>query len=448
MIRPLTLALLALSVAATAQAQTVVPLDRALELARTESLPVLRAAAQVASADASVAALDDGRWPRLSLSLGGGQRYGLAFDQTTGDLTQATVEAVDVGVSASYVVFDGFERRAAIRAAEATVRAAELDGVRAGQEAERAVLAGYLDAAEAKALRRIAEANEAAERRLLEEVEAQVAFGARAPSELDQQRERVAAAQGAALQADRQLARAHAGLVRTLGLDPAGRYAFPLPEAPLSEERASEAVLIERALAARADVQAARAARRSIQADRRAARAARLPQVALVGSVGTSYTSANDATGFAGQVGDNRSGSLGLRVSLPILDQGATRSGLRRAEARALAVDADAESVRRTIAFEVQEALADRRQLDAEAEVARVRLEAAQSALDAELARFQAGTTTLQAVAQLRSRRLDAEVTRERITIRRRVQARWLELVLGDARGGVSEVRARERQEP
>ena len=420
--------------ARSAGAQTVVPLDRALDLARTESLPVLRAAAQVASANASVAALDDGRWPGLSLSFGGGQRYGLAFDQTTGGLTQATVEAVDVGVSASYVVFDGFERRASIRSAEASLRAAELDGVRAGQEAARTVLAGYLDAAEARALRRIAEANEAAERQLLEEVEAQVEFGARAPSDIDQQRERVAAAQGSALQAVRQLDRARAGLVRTLGLDPAGRYAFPLPEAPVPNELATEAALIERALAARADVQAADAARQAVQADRRAARASRLPQVALVGGVGTSYTSANDVTGFTGQFGDNRSGSLGLRVSLPILDRGATRSGLRRAEARAIAVDADAESLRRTIVFEVQEALADRRQLDAETEVARVRLEAARSALDAELARFQAGTTTLQALAQLRSRLLEAEVALERIDIRRRVQARVIELVVGAAR--------------
>ena len=432
----LLLLILLASTAALAQgarAQTVVPLDRALDLARSESLPVLRAAAQVAAADASVAALDDGRWPRLSLSLGGGQRYGLAFDQTTGGLTQATVEAVDVGVSASYVVFDGFERRASIRSAEASLRAAELDGVRAGQEAARAVLAGYLDAAEAKALQRIAEANEAAERRLLEEVEAQVEFGARAPSDVDQQRERVAAARGAALQAVRQLDRARAGLVRLLGLDPAGRYTFPLPDSPVSDELAAEAALIERALAARADVQAADAARRAVDADRRAARAGRLPQVALVGGIGTSYTSANDVTGFTGQFGDNRSGSLGLRVSLPILDQGTTRSGLRRAEARALAVDADAESVRRTIVYEVEEALADRRQLGAEADVARVRLEAARSALDAELARFEAGTTTLQAVAQLRSRLLEAEVSLERITIRRRVQGRLLELVVGDA---------------
>ena len=420
--------------ASSASAQTVVALEEALAQAREASLPVLSAAAQVASARASVSAVEDGRWPSLSLSMGGGQRYGLAFDQTTGGLTQATVEAVDVGLSAQYVVFDGFERRAQRRSAEASLRASELRRVRAGQDAAQTVLLGYLAVAEAEALQSIAAASEEAERQLLAEVEAQVEFGARPAFEIEQQRERVAAAQGTGLQAARQRDRAVAQLVQILGLDPMEDYAFPLPE--VSDTNALPAIdeLVDQALTARSDVQAAEAAQRAVQADRRAARAGRLPEVALTGGMGTSYTSANTDTGIPGQLGDNRSGALGLRVSLPLRDRGSTRSRIRQAEARAATVDVEAETLRRAIVFDVQDTVTELQSLAAQAEVAAIRQRAADAALEAELARYRAGTTTLQTVAQLRSRAFEAEVERERLRVQRRVQAQILNLVIGQAR--------------
>jgi len=418
--------------ASSSWAQTVISLDDALAQARAESLPVLSAAAQVASANASLAAVDDSRWPSLSLSMGGRQRYGLAFDQTTGGLTQATVESVDAGLSARYVVFDGFERQAQRRSAEASLRAAELTRVRAGQDAAQAVLSGYLAVAEAEALQSIATSNEAAERQLLEEVEAQVEFGARPAFEIEQQLERVAAAQGAGLQAARQRDRATAQLIQILGLSPMETYAFPLPEASVASSLPSIDELVEQALASRPDVKAAEAAQLAVRADRRAARAGRLPQVALTGGMGTSYTSANADAGIPGQLGDNRSGALGLSVSLPLMDRGATRGRIRQAEARATSVDVQAETVRRAIVFEIQETVTDLESLAAQAEVAAVRQRAAEAALDAELARYGAGTTTLQSVAQLRSRAVEAQVEQERIRVQQRVQAQILDLVVGE----------------
>ncbi|MEO0559649.1 MAG: TolC family protein [Bacteroidota bacterium] len=432
MMRRTTLVLvLGLGLASSSEAQTVVPLAEALQQARAESLPVLSASAQVASANATLAAVEDSRWPSLSLSMGGGQRYGLAFDQTTGGLTQATVESVDAGLFARYIVFDGFERRAQRRSAEASLRAAELTRVRAGQDAAQAVLAGYLAVAEAEALQSIAEANEEAERQLLTEVEAQVEYGARPAFEIEQQRERVAAAQGAGLQAARQRDRAAAQLIQILGLSPMESYAFPLPETGADEAVSPVDELVTRALASRPDVQAAEAAQLAVRADRRAARSGRLPQVTLTGGMGTSYTSANTDTGIPGQLGDNRSGSLGLSVSLPLMDRGATRSRIRQAEARATRVDVEAETVRRTIVFEIQDTVTDLESLAAQAEVAAVRQRAAAAALDAELARFAAGATTLQTVAQLRSRAVEAQVELERLRIQRQVQAQILELVIG-----------------
>lgn len=416
--------------AASASAQTVVPLDDALDLARTRSIDVLRASATVASARASAEAVDDRRWPSLSLTSGAGQRYGLAFDQTVGGLTQSTTEEVDVGLRASYVVFDGFERRAQARSTDATLRAAELDRAQAEQRAVAAVLQGYLAVAQAEAARVVAaSATEAAEE-LMAQVETLVAHGARPAVEVSQQRERVAAAQARVLMAERDAALAEAGLVRLLGLEPAQVYAFPSPTAsgaPVAEV----GVLIDQALAARPDLRAASVAVEAAEADGRAARAGRLPQVALSARVGTSYSSASP--GFVGQFGDNRGGGVGVSVSLPIFDRGTTRERTRLAEARAQALRAEADDARRAVALDVREAHVRLTSLEDQAAVADVRVEAADAALAAERARYAAGAVTLQAVSLAESRAVEARAERERLRVSARFQRLLLDVAVGDA---------------
>ncbi|WP_412060717.1 TolC family protein [Rubrivirga sp. IMCC45206] len=426
------LLLVLLAAGASAQpAERVVPLGEALGLARAHSAAVLRAAAEAEAARASLDAARASRQPAVSAYGGGGQRYGLAFDQTTGGLTQATVESVDLGLAAEVVVFDGFETRARAASAESALLAARLGGERAAHAAAAETLRGYLAIAQARAAIEVATADAEAQARLAAEVAAQVALGARPASETAEQAERVAAARTAAVLAARDLALARAGLVRLLGLDPAGTYAFPAPEPAAPAPLPTVGALVADALRARPDVRAADAAIGAARSDVRAARTGRLPRVALAASMGTGFTSAAPDA-FGGQFADNRAGSLGLRVSVPLLDRGATRAEVRRARARADALDADAAQTRRAAALEVETA---RLRLDALADLlplADARVDAAETALAAERARYDAGASTLQAVAQLRARltaaRTDAAVLA--------VTARFERLLLALATGG------------
>jgi len=423
--RPLLLFLIALPLAA----QTAVPLDEALDRAHTQAIDVLRADAQIESARVSVEAARDRRWPALSLDLGGGQRYGLSFDQTSGDLTQSTVESMDVGVSASYLVFDGNERRAETRSAEATLRAAELNRARAEQVASAAVLRGYLAVAQAEAARAVSVENVAAEEELLRVVEAQVEMGERPAFEVAQQQERVATARASVVAAERDREIAEARLVRLLGLDPSGAYTFPVPPPADGTVPGAEA-LAALALDQRTDLRAAEVAVEAAEADGRAARASRLPQVSVGAYVGTSYSSAGEVT-FPGQIGDNRAGSLRLGVSLPILDRGQSRQRIRQAEARATALRAEQADAERAVALEVRELRIELDALDAQAELAEVRVAAAEAALDAERARYEGGETTLQSVSQLQARLVEARTERERIRVAARFQRRLIDVAVG-----------------
>src|SRR5690606_5726692 len=101
-------ALLALAPAGTrAQARTIT-LDEAVALARSQSVAVQAAALTVREREAAVAGARGGFLPSVSLYTTGGQRYGLGFDETTGQLTQTTTENVQFGAEAAFTLFDGF----------------------------------------------------------------------------------------------------------------------------------------------------------------------------------------------------------------------------------------------------------------------------------------------------------------------------------------------------
>lgn len=420
-----------LLLAAPLAAQTVVPLNDALGIARTQTLEVLRADARVQSARITAESIEDRRWPSLSLSAGGGQRYGLSFDQTSGDLTQATVESLDLGLQANYVVFDGYERRAETSAADADLKSAQLTRARAAQQAGVAVLNGYLAIAQAEAATTIARENVAAQTDLLAEIAVQVTYGERAQYEQSQQEERVATAQAAVLIAERDRALAQARLVRILGLDLTQDYTFPTPEASGAEPLATTSILVNRALEARDDLRATTAAVQASEAEARAARASRLPQIAVGAYVGTSFSSAGE-TAFPAQVGDNRAGSLRLGISVPIFDRGLSRQRIRQAEAQASALRAEQDDARRAIALEVQELWIRFDALTAQIATADVRVRAADEALAAERARFDAGDSTLQAVSLLQARAVEARTSRAQLGVEARFQRLLLALAVGE----------------
>ena len=253
---------------------------------------------------------------------------------------------------------------------------------------------------------------------------------ARPASETAEQAERVAAAETSVVIAGRDLALARARVARLLGLAPTRTYRFPAPDVAAPLTLGPTDALVARALRDRPDVRAADLATAAAHAAAHAARAGRLPRVALTAAVGTGFTSAA-AAAFGGQIADNRAGALGLRVSVPLLDRGTARAETRQAQARAAALDATADDARQAAALEVQ---ASRLRLDALAEVlplAAARVAAAETALAAERARYDAGASTLQAVSLLRARLTAAQTDQAVLDVTVRFERRLLALALG-----------------
>ncbi len=407
----LILPLMAIVLAASADAQPprVLTLEDALAIARTQATIVQQAELEVAVTDAVVAQSRSSHWPSFNLYTVGSQLYGLSFDQTAGQLTQQTTEYAETGISASWTVFDGFARQARVAGAEAGRDAARLRHARAEEAAVHETLGLFFTVANASAMVNVVQANLEAQQRQGAVVRDQTDSGLRPTSEIFLQQERIADAELRVLEAERTLRSARLQLLLHLALDPTGEYEFVPPEPLPASTPQKESILVESALEARADLKAYESAVASAVAEHRLARASRWPTVSVTGSVGTTYTSTRD-TPFSTQVGENRRGTVGLSIGLPLLDGGQRAAQARLTHARLRQMEVEAADRRREVAVEVLEVIRELDVREQEVAVAARRVEAAAAFAEAERDRYHHGVTTLAAVAEASVRLVEAEV--------------------------------------
>ncbi|HLT47282.1 MAG TPA: TolC family protein, partial [Rubricoccaceae bacterium] len=435
----------------------VITFDEAIRLGLARSLDLREATVgdEAAALNVERARADVLPLPLIEASVQPTQRYGLAFDQTTGQLTSQTSESVNVGLSASVNLFDGFRDRRALEQARIERTAAGLTLERTRQQVAFDVASRFLQVLLDAEIVRIREEALAAQRAQLAQVEALVEAGTRARADVYSQQAAVAEAEAALLQAQQAVELSKTQLIQVLQLDPFGDYVFTAP--PLDEEDlAAEPVALEPLLRAayerRPDL---RARERQIEAAEAAvgvARAGMLPRVDLFGSVGTGYSSLQqrivdgtggttfvpvtttggetvlvggepflfplqtapelEATPLFTQFADNRGGSLGLSITVPIFDRLQTRRQVEQAEIEVARRELDLERQRQAVATEVRQAVLDYRLAAQRLDVTAAQVAAAEAALEAEEARYELGTGTLVALELARARLTEAQAAR------------------------------------
>lgn len=285
--------------------------------------------------------------PNLSVSLGSNRRYGLTFDQTAGELVSTSSESMNAGASARVNLFNGFADVAALDQAKHDRARSEHQYERTRHQIVFQVLSRYLDVVLDREQIAIQEEALAAQEEQLSRIEAFTELGERPTSDLYQQRAQVAQRELQLLNARQSLSTSKTLLVETLQLDPEDNYTFVAP--PLDEESIQVtgynlSDLLNRAYRERADLWAQRediaAAREGI----RIARSGYWPTIDLSGQVGTSYTS-NNPFDFTNQVADNRSGAVGILLSVSLFDRLTTHTQVERAEVQYHSAQLDRESL-------------------------------------------------------------------------------------------------------
>ena len=465
--------LLCLAPLAAAQPDPIT-LGEAVETALERSPELRRVEAGDAARRLAVRGARAGRLPVVSATLSPRQQYGLAFDQTTGQLTQQTSESVNVGLGGSITVYDGGRTRAAVRQAELE-RTAGLAGVeRTRQQVAIDVAQSFLQLLLDRELVAIQQTQLDAAASQRDQVAELVDAGARPRADLVAQEAVVAERRLAVVEAEGAVAVSRVALIQAIGLDPVGDYAFVGPSLEELERRGLLAVppvelatLLAAARAQRADLRARSLDIDALDASVATARAGGRPQLDVSASVGTGYSSLQTrATGeavdvpviladgtpvlvggtpltFPGptersltpiytQFADNRGGSLGLTLTLPVYDATRTRRAVAAARIQADDARIQRDALRRQIDAEVQTALVQAQTAQARLDASETQVAAAAAALAVERDRYALGAGTLYDVAQAQARLAQAESARAQAAYTLVLRAAAVGLATGD----------------
>ncbi|MEM1117562.1 MAG: TolC family protein, partial [Bacteroidota bacterium] len=427
-----------------------ITLDEAVEIAVGQSPEVRRGVLADDSRALAVSDARTGRLPSISASLAPTQRYGLAFDQTIGDVVTQTSETLNLGVGGSIRLYDGGRVSADVRRARLEREAASVGLERTRQQVATDVAQQFLQLLLDRELVEVQTEQLTAAEAQLERVRELVEAGARPRGDLITQESVVAARRTDLIVAQGAVDRTEVVLVQLVGLDPLGDYTFVGPSLDALEaaglfayEPEPLAALIDAARAARTDLQAQEIQIRAAEAGIGSARAGGLPSLDLDASYGTGYSSlqrrsvgeapsfpvtlpdgtpilvGGDPLTFPGdptlettpvftQFGDNRGGSVGLTLRVPIFDRFQTRRAVAEARIRADDARIQLDALDRQVASEVQQAVVEARTAAARLEAAEAQLAAATEALRVERDRYALGAGTLYEVAEQQARLAEA----------------------------------------
>lgn len=343
------------------------------------------------------------RVPDFRFNTSTAQTYGRTFNQSEGRVENRSTQTVNTGVQSSMVLYDA-SISPSIRAARLGAEAGDLDVERTRQTVVFTVATNFLGLIQNREQLRVRQQSLAAEQALEAQINEYVEAGVRPIADLYQQQAVVASARLAVVDADRAAQLAEVDLMQTLQLDPGGRYEFRAPEfdeAASAQQYQFDSLLV-RAIAQRVDLDAEEIRLEAAEQQLRAARAGRRPALSLTAGYNTAYSSATELN-FFDQLDQRRGGSVGLGLSLPILDRAGTAIATQRARIAADNARIAVEDRRQEVALQVRRAQLDFQSAQEQLRAAEAQQRAAELALQTVQERYQVGAATLVELTQARA---------------------------------------------
>ncbi|MFL5616009.1 MAG: TolC family protein [Gemmatimonadaceae bacterium] len=375
-----------------AKPTATVTFDEALKLALKQNTGVRQAQNTAALNSATVTQQKLAFLPSVSLSANTAQDYGRNFNQSEGQITNTTTNTLNAGLSSSVTLFDGMKNVANLRSAQADENASEQDLSRAKQTAVFTVASNFLSLVTQQQQLAVQQQNLTAQEALENQISQFVKAGSRPVSDLYQQQASVASARAAVVTTQNAVELAKVDLIQTLQLDPRGTYEFQAPPMPDSTSNAQFDLdsLLNRAFAQRPDLSAEASRVEAAQQDVKAANASKWPTISLTGGYNSGVSSATDAA-FLDQLNQRRGGSIGIGISIPIFDRGATQAATERAQIQAENANLALATQRQQVALEVRRAYLDYTAAQQQLAAADAQQKAAALAVSTTQQRYQVG---------------------------------------------------------
>jgi outer membrane protein len=386
--------LLAAPLAAQQAEPQPLSLSQAVSMAARTTAGVSAAELRVTEAEARVAQARSELLPTVSASSSLGERtfnleaMGVSFPTPAGsppiDPRVGPVTGVDARLHLNQALFDA-AGVARTRAAREAVGTATAERATVSQTAAQRAALAYLRAARAGATLAARQADAALAAELLDLAQQQLRAGVSTAIDVTRARTQKVAADGQVLVARNAAERARIELARAMGADPGTRFTLTDSlgargfggSVPTDEEAA-----VAQALQRRPELAQAAAAGTAAEAARRAIQAERLPRLDMVADYGANGLHVGDAVS---------TGSVGVQLSLPIMDGFRREARLKEQEAVVREATLRTADLRQQVQAEVQGALLDLQNGREQGDVAAERLRLAEDELALARERFSNG---------------------------------------------------------
>lgn len=314
------------------------------------------------------------------------------------------------GLSSGITLFNGGQNTNILRQARLTAEASGQELARTRQTIVFIVASDFLALITQQEQLRVQQENLSAQEQELAQLEQFVRAGTRPIGDLYQQQAAVAATRLALVNARRASEVAKLDLIQELLLDPRLDYTFVTPttvgEVPAPTFNLDSLITV--ALAQRIDLQAQALRVQAAEREIRIAQGGRFPVVTGSVGYGSGFTTANDG-GFAAQLNQRRGGSLGVGVSVPILDRGAVSIARQRALIQLQNEQLVLRDQEQAVAIEVRRAYLDFVAAGEQLAAANAQQQAAALALQAAQARYRVGLATFVEVTLARASLVQAQ---------------------------------------
>lgn len=347
--------------------------------------------------------------PNLAFSTAASDNIGQSFNQQVGQVVNRQSQVFSAGVSSSLIVFNGFLNLSLLKQARLSENASASDFARARQTVVFTVAANFLSLVTLQEQQVVQDSNLVAQQAQLDQIQRMVTAGTRSIADLYQQQAAVALAESNVVSAKRSVELAKVDLIQTLKLDPTRIYEFSAPTVDAERPAPTFTLdgLLRSAESSRADLTAAQTRVDVATEALRVSSSTRWPQIALSLGYNTAYSSLTDAS-FATQLNQRKGGALGVSLSVPLLDRGASGIESQRAKIQVSNVTLSNDRQHQTVALEVRRAFLDYQAALETLNATRAQQRASDLALKAVQERYRVGAATLVELSLARATQVSA----------------------------------------
>ncbi|HEX6600553.1 MAG TPA: TolC family protein [Gemmatimonadaceae bacterium] len=325
--------------------------------------------------------------------------------------------SASIGASSGMTIYNGGQNRNILSQARTNAAAGAADVARTRQSLVFTVASDYLALITQQQQLRVQQENLTAQEQELTQLQEFVRRGTRPIGDLYQQQAAVASTRLAMVNARRATEVAKVNLIQELVLDPRLEYTFATPVDSTAVPADTTAPplqvfnldsLITVAFQQRVDLRAQALRVQAAQTEIAIAEGGRKPTVSGSAGYGTGYNSGSDQ-GFATQLNQRRGGSVGVNVSVPILDRGAVSIARQRAQVQLENELLTMRDLEQSVALDVRRAYLDYLSAGESFAAATAQERAAALALQAAQTRYRVGLATLVEVTLARASLIQAQ---------------------------------------